>query len=407
MRVSDQVHNRHRLLKTIRSFGPISRIELAKATGLSGALITEVTADLLKRGLLVEQRTSAAQARGRPRTQLSINARGGLVIGATLREAGIVDIYFVDLAGNLLHSVEATIGNAHDLRSLAHQIAEKLNEAISTSGFARADVTRIAIALPGLVDSVNGMVHWMTTFDEPPFAFAKAVTARVKIPTTIENGSTCLARAEHWFGKARSLDDFSLFHVGVWIESAQYNSGMPRTGSNGFNSEIGHVKTDLGPNARTCLCGAKGCLALYGSVLGIISSAGKLADGALSAEFDYLSAYHRILAAAEGGDSAARQAFEIAGEHLGRAIADHINAFDPANVIVLMLDDRLLALIETPLRQWVARNVFGPLGDKTNIQLGTADADWRWKGVAAHALEQTYLGVAASEKRDLKREPSL
>ena len=64
MRISDQAYNRHKVLKTVRGHGPISRIELTGLTGLSGATITEVTADLLQRGLIREERAGDGAAAG-------------------------------------------------------------------------------------------------------------------------------------------------------------------------------------------------------------------------------------------------------------------------------------------------------------------------------------------------------
>ena len=73
----------------------------------------------------------------------------------------------------------------------------------------------------------------------------------------------------------------------------------------------------------------------------------------------------RLLEAAPGIKYKA--ALEQAGSFLGVALANLINATDPGNIMPGVLPS-------------------------TKIELVFADKDWRWKGTAALALEQTYIG---------------
>jgi predicted NBD/HSP70 family sugar kinase len=391
MRISDQAYNRLKVLKAIRARAPISRTELTALTGFSSATITDVTADLTKRGLLIEER-QVKSGRGRPRALLSIDPAGGIVIGATLLRTQMIRTSIVDLAGNLLQSGEAALGRPATLEAFAVKIAEILEQAIEDSAYGAAEISRVAISLPGLVDTINGVIHWITTYDEQPFPFAALISERLQVPVTIENDSTCLARAEHWFGKAQALDTFSLFRIGLWVDAAQYVDGLPRSGGNGFSSEIAHVKTDHSADARPCLCGSKGCLALYGSIFGVMVGSGTLGSFDAHTPYDFLPMYDELSRRAENGDPAATPLFDTAGEHLGIAIADHINAFDPGTVLVLASNLRFLKLVRPTLEQALAQNLFMPLGKKTRLEIGMVLDDWRWKGTAAHALEQTYLG---------------
>ena len=398
MRISDQAYNRHKVLKTVRSEGPISRTELTGLTRLSGATITEVTADLLQRGLIREERAGDG-GRGRPRMKMSIDPDGGLVIGAELLADDVFNTHFVDLAGRSHFSGAALLGKQRTLAEFAARIAEMLEQAIAASPFDAGQISRIAIALPALVDSETGVVHWMTTFEEAPYPFAECIAQRIGVPVTIENGSTSLARAEHWFGSAKSIDHFSLFFIDLWIDAAQYVDGLPRVGGNGFNSEIGHVKTDTSADARPCLCGARGCVASYGSIYGILLGSGALADVDMQSMPDFSKMFADLADRALRGEDEALRAFAIAGAHLGVLISDHINAFDPKDVFVLIADRRLLELVRPSLEQSIRRNAFAPLLQRTHIRIEFPTQDWRWKGAAAHALEQTYLGGGGSKVR--------
>ena len=60
MRINDQESNRLEVLKAIRRAEPVSRTELVKLTGLSSATISDITDELLQRGLLLEARAQIA-----------------------------------------------------------------------------------------------------------------------------------------------------------------------------------------------------------------------------------------------------------------------------------------------------------------------------------------------------------
>ncbi|WP_156336842.1 hypothetical protein [Novosphingobium sp. ST904] len=65
MRLSDQEYNRLLLLKKVRTSEPVARIDLVGLTGLTGGTITAITADLVKRGIVIEEKV-ASSAPGRP-----------------------------------------------------------------------------------------------------------------------------------------------------------------------------------------------------------------------------------------------------------------------------------------------------------------------------------------------------
>ena len=52
LRLTDPEMNRLRLLKAIRRAEPVARTQLSEITGLSGASITELTADFLRRDIV-------------------------------------------------------------------------------------------------------------------------------------------------------------------------------------------------------------------------------------------------------------------------------------------------------------------------------------------------------------------
>jgi predicted NBD/HSP70 family sugar kinase len=391
MQISEQTLNRLTVLKAIRRSGPISRSDLLQATGLSAGSITNLTSDLLERGLIVETRSAAKRA-GRPRLYLEIAAQAAVVIGASVAGQNTLTAAFVDLAGTLLFSTDVTYDPPSTLDEQAERIAWALAKALDRIPFDRAAVKRVGIAIPGVVDSGRGYVHFVTTLPGGPTPFARIISDRLGLPVTIEHDLACMARAEHWFGRARELDTFTLVHVGHAIGSAEYVDGVPRCGANGLNPELGHVKTDFGAHARQCICGARGCAVMYCSMFGMLAAA-RMLEGVPFPPLDRIDAdFERLMRKAEVPGSPAADVVSEAADHLGRAVANLLNATDPGHVLISVLNAELLGRFQGEVRNALKRYTLPAVLTATDIQFIVVDQNWRRTGTAALALEQTYLG---------------
>src|ERR1700733_3272875 len=101
MRISDYEFNRMRLLKAIRRAEPVARTDLAKITGLASGTITQLTADLVRRKILIEGKP-AQKSFGRPRVELQINARAAHVVSVFAASYGSYVIEIVVLRGDVV-----------------------------------------------------------------------------------------------------------------------------------------------------------------------------------------------------------------------------------------------------------------------------------------------------------------
>lgn len=394
MRASDQTLNRLSVLKAIRRHGPVSRSELPRLTGLSGGTITQLTANLVDRGLVTESRDESRKV-GRPRVSLEIDAAAGVVIGAGLiGEVGYLTTTFVDLAGKELFAAEILLGPSSTLEELGDSIADAISQALAASPFKRGAINQVGLALPAVLDSARGMVHFMTTFPPGPIPMARRISERTGVPVTIENAQSSMARAEHWFGRARALDTFTLVNVSHAVNSAEYLDGLPKSGANGLNPELGHVKLEAGADARPCYCGGKGCLSAYSSMYGILQQTELVNEIAIPHLTQIDKAFERLLDRAEAGDGPVNAVLDRAASYLGLAVANHLTANDPGNVLVTVNSARFLDRIEDGFRTALARNTLPGVLEATQVDLFVADPGWWHGGTAALALEQTYLGSA-------------
>lgn len=389
MRISDQELNRFRILKTVQRAEPIARTELTKLTGLGGATITEVTADLVHRGILIDE-TVATGSRGRPRRHLRINPEAAYVVGAFLFADGSLAVQIVNMRGQALFEKTSQVPGAATIEALVSNIADLIEATIGESGIARADINRVGVALPAMIDSIDGVIHWLQTFPVTPTSVAAVIERRLGLPVAIENTSNVHARAEHWFSEHAALDTFTLFINGLGIGSARYVDGLLRTGVNGFNSEVGHIKVVF-KNGRPCACGARGCLEGYASIAGVVGRSCE-AKGISWPRFQEMPAALEAFAAqARAGDQALMDIFQEAGWILGTVVANHVNEFDPGHVLVLNLNQTLCEMTTKSFLAALDENILAPLRARTLIEFTTGREDWFRKGAAALALEQCYL----------------
>jgi predicted NBD/HSP70 family sugar kinase len=391
MRHSDQTLNRLKVLKAIRRHGPISRSKLPAITGLSAGTITQFTSDLVQRGLILE-RKEADRRPGRPETHLEINASGGTVLRVGI-DRGQWSMTFVDLLGAELFAANLGMVRASSLEELFAGLGDAIAGGIEASPIDRSVLARVGVAIPGVVDSARGNVHFVTTFPQGPVPAARILSEHLGLPVTIENDQACMARAEHWFGPAQDLDTFTLLYLGHAVTSAEYADGLPRSGANGLNSEIGHVKVALVEAGRRCFCGGRGCLNMYCSIFGLLQRT-DLLDRASFPDFDRMDAsFEEILARAEAGDPEIRRMFDEASTYLALGVGNHLTATDPGNFLISVPTERFRALLEPRFREVLATSTMPGVLAASKVSFIVTSPAWRRLGTAALALEQTFLAA--------------
>ncbi|EJL35117.1 ROK family transcriptional regulator [Novosphingobium sp. AP12] len=378
-----------RLLKHVRRAGAISRVELVQVSGLSKGTVTELTADLVRRGVLAEM-PGAASARGRPRIDLRIVAGAAYAAALIPLSDGLVSLDVIDLNGDRVYSERGDLGDP-GIDRLADRAAALIDGAIGRSGVPRRLLRHAAIVLPAQVDRHRGVVHWMPQHGwHEPEAIGPRVAERLGLPVTVDNRASVVARAEHWFGKGDIADDFSciaLLERGMG--AARYRGGLLQTGTHGMNSEFAHVKVAF-EGGRPCFCGGSGCLAAYASVMGMLRHAG---GGGTARSND---SFADLVARARAGQADARRLFETAGRALGTAVAGHINENDPGRVLIVTAVAAMPDLIGPDFRAALCDQTLRTLLPRTSVEFRSIAEEDYWKGAASLALEELYRHAPAS-----------
>lgn len=388
MRLSDSAFNRLSVLKSLRAAEPVSRTDLARLSGLTGGTITGIAGDLVRRGLVIEEKVPARSA-GRPRVNLRINRIGAFAAAAHWSKDRRIVVQLVDLKGEQVHAERVPFKRTRSLVDLAHQFADAIAQTIASGPVAIDRITQTGIGLPAIVNSQGGTVEFLETFQDAPCAFAAIVTQQLGIPTRIDNDNNLIARAEHWFGDGAGMDDFTIVQIDLGLGAARYQAGELLLGSRGIEAELGHTKI-IPENGRPCHCGGQGCLQSYSSISGIVGQHAEMTDDECPPFYKMRERCADLVRMAKSGDDIVLALFARAGAYLGTAIANHINMQDPERIVILSRETDLIELIRSPFFDALHRNTLPVLHDPSTVTFKQLSDQNYSQGAAALVLEQLY-----------------
>jgi N-acetylglucosamine repressor len=345
-------HNHRLILRTVYDFGPISRADVARNTGLTRTTVSDVVADLLDDGI-VEEVGRGPSSGGKAPILLSLVGDARQVVGLDLGEATFAG-GLVNLRGEVRRLVELPVGSrdGDDALALVFQLVEEL------LADATATPLGIGIGTPGLVDTRTGTIRWAVNLDWENLPLGGLVTERFGLPAHVANDSQAAALAEYTFGSdGRRRSNLVTIKVGRGIGAGLVLNGSLFQGDGFGAGEIGHVA--VVDDGAACRCGRFGCLETVASSRAIAARAGvlaremrtPLADTALERDLTIDDVVRGFAA----GDAAARTAALEAARFLGRAIAGLIGVLDVERIVldgpVTAFGDEWLAAITDEARR--------------------------------------------------------
>ena len=199
--------NHYTILSTIRSAGPISRVEIAELTGQSRASVTNVTADLIEDHLIFEKEIQDSTQRGRRRVLLALNPDAAYVVGVKVSSFRI-SCAVTDMQANVRSSVLLPIRiNKRPTEFLADLIEEGVRHCISDADLSIEKISGIGIGVPGFVDGEHKFCHWTPLCKDRVLNLSDLIQERLNIATYLENDANAVTMAHHWFGEGRGVDD--------------------------------------------------------------------------------------------------------------------------------------------------------------------------------------------------------
>ena len=313
--------NRSAILAYLGAQGPASRADLARFLGVSPALVTQLTRELIADGLLRELENSPSQG-GRPARMLGVVSSAGRAIGVKVvaDHAAFVE---VGIDGVVLRSASEPFDASSHL--MITELTALLRRFID--GGSNAPLLGIGVGVPGSVDDQSEGVVDSTQLGWNQVPLGASLRRAFALPVIVDNNVNALSMAERLFGQGRQHQNFLVVTIGTGVGAGIVSDGTVLRGHSGGAGEIGHIPVEA--DGPLCQCGNRGCLETYVGEQWLVRAARE--QGIIGAQ----SGISSLSAEADRGNTAAQAIFSGAGHVLGRVLAGVINTLDPEIVIIL------------------------------------------------------------------------
>jgi predicted NBD/HSP70 family sugar kinase len=248
--------NRDVLLARIRSLQPISRVDLARSSGLQPSTVSSIIEQLLQEQWIREG-AARKTARGRRPTRLSLNDEM-VVLAADVRPSHTVAAV-LDLNGRMLERQVVPLG-VDPQRGLADVATVML-------GFRQkhpeCTFEGVGISLPGRVDLQTGRLLLATNLAWVDVDICAELESSLGMKVYLENAANASLLSELWFGRLRGVRNAVLLTISEGIGAAVLADERLIIGHRGMAGEFGHICLD--PDGPVCGCGARGCWEVFAS----------------------------------------------------------------------------------------------------------------------------------------------
>jgi predicted NBD/HSP70 family sugar kinase len=377
--------NRATVVDTIRRYGGLAQVELAAATGLSAATVSNIVRELQGAGT-VAVRTTVHNGR---RAQLvTMVHRTGVAAGVHIGTRHMA-ITLADSAHEVLAEQSLPLPHEHRADTSLDRAALLVVELLERVGSSLGELLGIGIGLPAPVDPATGTVSVpgiLRGWDDSPVA--QVMSKRLGVPVFVDNDANLGALSESRLGAARSYQDSVYVRVSHGTGAGVALSGRLHRGFAGTAGEIGHVQVDA--SGVVCLCGSRGCLNTVVGSPALIE--------VLRASRGNLTLRDIITLATEG-DPGCRQVVEDAGTTIGAVVAGLAIAVNPQCVVVGGELAETGEILLGPMREAIRRRV--PLNHLAPLEVVAAELGPRAEvmGALLLVLENTHASTHGSDQR--------
>ena len=343
-----RVINERAVFERIRQLGPVSRPQLAQATGLSKPTISLALADLERWGLVraVGHRTGNT---GRAAQLYEMRPESGFVIAVDVGRSWI-RLALANLAGDVL-ARRTEPSQASASRALVAQIARLVHALPGEVGVGYERITFTVIGSPGFVDRLSGTIRLapnLAGWGGP--SVLKSLRARLGPAFALENDVKLATLGEQAHGQGKGVANFALVSIGTGIGMGIVIDGKLYRGSRGAAGEIGYLPVGE-PEAKIAqIMQRRGWLESVAAADGVMATAKRVGLKNKATAKD-------VFDAARDGDPRAEEVVAIEAEHLARAVASVTSVIDPELVVLGGGIGRNADLLADPMRRELAATI--------------------------------------------------
>ncbi|MGL5816720.1 MAG: ROK family protein [Phycicoccus sp.] len=348
------------VLQTLRHRGPTSRAQLARDVGVTKVTMSDLVAELIADGRVLDVGPAEAAGPGKPAMLVDLDRGRLLALAVDLAVPARLLAAVLDVTGEVIVQQEraAAVDAAQGRGVDPGVVVDLVRDVLAASPH---PVLGIGIGTPGVVDR-DGVVRTAPNLGWNDVALRELVADATGLPVVVANDSDAATRAE--LSASPSSEDMVLVQIGRGVGCGVVTGGHLVAGAHHAAGEIGHVTvgTDGG---EVCSCGRRGCLETWLSVPRLSTAPGRPSRASRSAQSD--------------------PAAEAAGQRLAVALAPLVAALDLSEVVLAGPDELLAPLVPVVERTLAARLLPSPT-TPLSVRLAASPHDIVLRGAAALVL---------------------
>ena len=369
------------VLDLIRAQGPISRVALAEATGLTQATMSTVVRQLMTEGLVIESGRGESTG-GKPPVMLDVNPSSRFAVGVQLGRESITYVA-INLAGAIVGRTRTLGIGTTEPQEMIARLASEVDGMLVGLGIEKASVVGVGVVSPGPLDLARGVIlhspHLSAWLDVP---VREMLSNAVGLPVILDNDATAAALGDFWGGRLDARAHATVY-MGSGIGAGVLIDGIVFRGASSNAGELGQVMI-AGPDGADYPLEE---LANPGAIVRRARELGEDARLALGGD-DEFDDFRAIAMAAVRGDGGASALIQESAERLATAVLTLANLFDLDSI---SLAGPAFAIagptyVRTVLRR-LERDFFVRTQHAVRVRLSTDVADAAAVGGAALVLQ--------------------
>ena len=239
--------NRLRVLNLLAKDIEYSRADIARNLKLNKPSTSEIVAQLLKDGLVVETGKRETTTGRRP-VAIALVPDAALVLGVDMGSRN-TSIAISDLKGNLLRFERFPTTQQPEVKELCSQIIRILRK---MTKLATSPILGVVVALDGIISDDKQTLLRSDHWDWSDIPLATIIEKNTDLPAMLVHNVEAMVFAERWVAHEEE-ENFFFVNWGEHIKSAWVNKSSVTTA----DTQFGHLMVT---NAGLCRCGKIGCL---------------------------------------------------------------------------------------------------------------------------------------------------
>ncbi len=364
--------NQQRVLATLEPGTPMTQAGLARATGLAPSTISNIVRDLLADDMLS---TVGRQGHGQ---LLQLTRRAGVAVGIDVGHRHITAAS-VTRVGEVIAERRVDIGVNVSVVDATRIIAEVFADVVRDTGEEPNQLIGVGLGVPTPVDRAKRQVAAPSIL--PGWVgvdMADIISDRLGVAITVDNDANLGALSELTWGAGRGHHSLAYLKLSEGVGAGLILDGQLYRGRHGIAGELGHTTMD--EYGIVCRCGNRGCLETIVAARAVIDLLEPVRGPGLTIA--------RIVELAAAGDVACIRVLSDTARHIGVAVANLCNVFNPEIVILGGELAQAANFLLPPLREVVRRQGVPVATQSLQIERGGLGARAHVLGAALLAMRE-------------------